>query len=302
MAPQADKFVPAIEVEVAAKSKEDRARLIAALSAISADGTLCFEHDDETGDVKVLGVDEGALGQALEDLQRLHHVDFSLSAPKIAYRETITRPVTVEYEHRKPKDRAREYARIRLVVEPRPAELGYLLHTEDLQGSLPRHHIDAIERGLSQGLKAGIVEGFPVIALAVVVSEGVCQDEECSDAAFTSAARMAVQEALWGGHSVMLEPVTALEVTTPVQFADAIIRDLKARRAHMAKGDSGSAGDIGDATVVRALVPAATMFGYMSALRELTHGHASYAIKFDHYAQVLSSDDPPFRPAAAIRA
>jgi len=300
MTSQAERFVPIVEIDLETNAKADRARLVTALSESCGGATqLHFVFDDETGIAKLVGADERRLAQVIDDLRRVHHIDFNTSSPQVAYRETITRRVEVDYVHKKQRGGSGEFARVRLTLEPRPSDVEYALHCQVAETLLPRRYANAVEQGLRQALTAGIVMGLPVIALEAILSDGAYHDVDSSVLAFEIAGRMALREALLKGGPALLEPAMKLEVITPENFVGAVIHDLKARGGKIEHRGGRPAGD---ETPVRAIVIAANLLGYAEALREITQGRASYTMQFDHYAQIPPPDDPGFRPAVGMRA
>jgi elongation factor G len=284
-----------IEIAVDPKTEADRDRFNSALS------TLVMNHfgldiapDPDSGGFIFRGVSEQQVNNAIDALRR-YKVGFNVGAPQIVYRETITRPTTVEYIHKKQIGGSGEFAGVKIVVEPQLPGAGFVFESRIADAAVPEKYIPGVEKGLQSALSAGVLAGFPVVDLKVELAGGKYHDIDSSALAFEIAARMALREALQLGTPVLLEPIMAVEVTTPAGSEAAVIRDLEAR------GSVQSRDMRGDEAVVRAEARLVTLLGYEDVLRLLTRGRATFLIRFDHYAPVPPLDDPPFRPAIGMR-
>jgi elongation factor G len=224
--------------------------------------------------------------------------DIHAQAPQVAYRETITRQVTVDYTHKTQSGGSGQFARVRIVVEPSPPASGFIFENKAVGGSVLEQQVPGVEKGLESALGAGAVAGFPVVGVKVTLIDGAYHDVDSPAIAFEIAARAALREALQKGDPVLLEPIMKVEVVTPGDFAGPVIGDLNSRR-----GQIQGQGMRGDATVIHAMVRLVDMYGYVNALRSISQGRATFTMQFDHYARVALPDgDPPFRPAMAMRA
>jgi elongation factor G len=290
-------FVPVIELEIAPAAATDRARFLARLSGFAAsDEQFRFAIDRATGGVKLAGIDESQLAEKIEAL-RGEHGEITIGPPQIAYRETITRRVEVDYAHKKQRGGSGEFAKVRLLCEPNSSDHAVVFRHQIRTGSLRDEYVFGVENGVEGALAAGVLAGCPVIGLSVSLVDGAYHDIDSSAQAFELAARAALREALQKAEPVLLEPVMRVAIVTPDEWLGVIISDLLARRGEIS--DRGQAWR--SARLVAATVPAANLFGYAASLRQLTQGRASYTVRFDHYAAVSQPDDPKFRPAIGMR-
>jgi elongation factor G len=217
---------------------------------------------------------------------------------EVAYREKITRQVTVDYTHKKQSGGSGQFARVMIVAEPLPPASGFVFENKVVGGSVPKEYVPGVEKGLESVLGSGVVAGFPVVGLKVTLVDGAYHDVDSSALAFEIAARAALREALQKGDSVLLEPIMKVEVVTPEDYTGAVIGDLNARRGQIQGQDMRGA-----ANVIHAIVSLANMLGYVNTLRSMSKGRATFTMQFDHYAPAPWPDgDPPFRPAIGMRA
>jgi elongation factor G len=214
-------------------------------------------------------------------LRRTYKVDANIGAPQVAYRERITRKVTVDYTHKKQTGGTGQFAAVKIVAEPLPPGTGFEFENEIVGGAVPKEFIPGVEKGLESVLGAGVVAGFPVVDLKVALVDGAYHEVDSSALAFEIASRAALREALQKGSSVLLEPIMKVEVVTPEEYTGSVIGDLNSRRGQIQGQDMR-----GNATVVNAMVPLMNMFGYVNNLRSFTQGRATFTMQFDHYEQV----------------
>jgi len=280
------------------RSKADQAKLDFALAElVAADPSLHVSGDQESGQTILEGMSESHLNSKLDILRRTYKVEANIGKPQVAYRERISRPVTVEYTHKKQTGGSGQFAAVKIVAEPLPPGTGFQFEKEIVGGAVPQEFIPGVEKGLESVLGSGVLAGFPVSDLKVTLVDGKYHDVDSSALAFEIAARMALREALQKGGATLLEPIMKVEVVTPELYAGAVINDLKGRR--------GSVQDQGlrdNAVVITAIVPLANLFGYDDRLNSLSQGRAKYAMRFDHYAPVDPPEPSPFRPAIGMRA
>ena len=203
--------------------------------------------------------------------------------PQVAYRETITRQVEVDYTHKKQSGGSGQFARVKLVFSPL-SEGGYGFTNSIVGGSVPKEFIPGVEKGIMQAKDTGVIAGFPVIDFEVELIDGASHDVDSSVLAFEIAARAAFREAVEKAAPRLLEPVMKVEVLTPEEYVGDIIGDLNSRR-----GQVGGMDQRGNARAIDAMVPLANMFGYATDVRSATQGRATYTMVFDHYEQVPSS-------------
>lgn len=294
-----DEFVPAFETYIEPETDTDRTKLMAALSALAADDTqFYFAVNESTGGVQLDVIDEQQLDQIVDAIRRIPHLEITIGPPHVAYRERITRRAEVDYTHKKQSGGSGEFARLKLVLEPVPDDHGHSFMSTRVDSILRADFIDGVERSVRSSMLSGVLGGFPVIGVRVLLVDGAHHDVDSTVVAFETAARAAVREALRQGEPELLEPVMRVEIVTPEDHVPAIIDDLKDRRGLT----DGRGRRSRDGIVVTATVPATHLFGYAKSLAAITHGRSSCTMQFDHYTRVLLPDDPGFRPAAAARA
>ncbi|MCP4384609.1 MAG: elongation factor G [Hyphomicrobiales bacterium] len=273
---------PVIEIAVEPQSKSDQEKLGIALSRLAAeDPSFRVSTDPESGQTILKGMGELHLDVKVDILKRTHKVDVSVGAPQVAYRETITKPSTVDYTHKKQSGGSGQFARVKIDVEPAGQGGGYAFDSKVVGGSVPKEFIPGVEKGLNSVLTSGVVAGFPVVDVNVALVDGASHDVDSSALAFEIAARAAFREALQKAGSVLLEPIMKIEVVTPEEYLGSVIGDINSRRGQIAGTDTR-----GNAQVVNAMVPLANMFGYVNTLRSMSQGRAQYTMQFDHYSQV----------------
>ncbi len=276
---------PVIEIAIEPKSKADQEKLGVALAKLAAeDPSFRVSTDQESGQTILKGMGELHLDIKVDILRRTYKVDANIGAPQVAYRERISKPVTVDYTHKKQTGGTGQFAQVKIVVEPLPAGTGFQFENEIVGGAVPKEYIPGVEKGLLSVLGAGILAGFPVVDLKVSLIDGRYHDVNSSALAFEIASRAALREALQKGGSVLLEPIMKVEVVTPEDYTGSVIGDLNSRRGQIQGQDMR-----GNANVINAMVPLANMFGYVNTLRSMSQGRATFTMQFDHYEQVPSN-------------
>ncbi|HEY4856533.1 MAG TPA: elongation factor G [Xanthobacteraceae bacterium] len=276
---------PVIEIAIEPKSKADQEKLGVALAKlVTEDPSFRVATDPESGQTIIKGMGELHLDIKVDILKRSYKVDANIGAPQVAYREKITRPVTVDHTHKKQTGGSGQFARIKIVAEPLPPAGGFEFANSVVGGTVPKEYIPGVEKGLESVLGSGVLAGFPVVDLKVTLIDGAYHDVDSSALAFEICARAALREALQKGGSVLLEPIMKVEVVTPEEYTGSVIGDLNSRRGHIQGQDMR-----GNANVVNAMVPLANMFGYVSNLRSMSQGRATFTMQFDHYEQVPSA-------------
>jgi elongation factor G len=276
---------PVIEMAVEPKTKADQEKMAVALAKLSnEDPSFYVSTDQESGQTIIKGMGELHLDIKVDILRRAHNVDVNVGAPQVAYRETITRPVELDYVHKKQTGGSGQFARIKIVVEPNEKGKGFEFENTSVGGVVPKEYIPGVQKGLQSVLGSGSLAGFPVVDVKVSLVDGAYHEVDSSAIAFEIAARSAFREALQKGGSVLLEPIMKVEVVTPEDYLGNVIGDLNSRRGQILSTDSR-----GNAQLVNAMVPLANMFGYVNNLRSSTQGRAAYTMQFDHYAEVPRS-------------
>jgi elongation factor G len=273
---------PVIEIAIEPKSKADQEKLGVALAKLAAeDPSFRVSTDQESGPTSLKGMGELHLDIKVDILKRTYKVDANIGAPQVAYRERISKPVTVDYQHKKQTGGTGQFAQVKFNVEPLQAGGGFEFVNEIIGGAVPKEYIPGVEKGLQSVLGSGVLAGFPVVDLKVTLIDGRYHDVDSSALAFEIASRAALREALQKGGSVLLEPIMKVEVVTPEDYTGSVIGDLNSRRGQIQGQDMR-----GNANVITAMVPLANMFGYVNNLRSMSQGRATFTMQFDHYEQV----------------
>ncbi len=274
---------PVIEIAIEPKSKADQEKLGVALAKLVAEDPSFRVHtDQESGQTIIKGMGELHLDIKVDILKRTYKVDANIGAPQVAYREKITRKAPVDYTHKKQTGGSGQYARVKIVAEPLPpGGENFVFENEVVGGTVPKEYIPGVEKGLESVLGSGVLAGFPVVDLKVTLIDGAYHDVDSSALAFEICARAALRDALQKGSPVLLEPIMKVEVVTPEDYTGSVIGDLNSRRGQIHGQDMR-----GNANVVNAMVPLANMFGYVSNLRSMSQGRATFTMQFDHYEQV----------------
>ena len=273
---------PVIEVAVEPKTKADQEKMGIALNKLAQeDPSFRVGTDEESGQTVIKGMGELHLEILVDRMRREFKVDANVGAPQVAYRETITRPSDVDYTHKKQTGGSGQFARIKLHFEPGEVGTGFTFTSKIVGGSVPREYIPGVQKGLESSMSNGVIAGFPMTDVAVQLIDGAYHDVDSSVMAFEIAARAAFKEGTQKAGPQLLEPVMRVEVVTPDEYMGDIIGDLNSRRGQITGMEPR-----GNAQVVNAMVPLATMFGYVNTLRSLSQGRAQFTMHFDHYEPV----------------
>ncbi len=276
---------PVIELAVEPKTKADQEKMGIALSRLaSEDPSLRLSTNEETGQTILKGMGELHLEIIVDRMKREFKVEANVGAPQVAYRETITKPYQVDYTHKKQSGGSGQFARVIIDFEPLKPGEGFQFESKIVGGSVPKEYIPGVEKGLDASISNGVVAGFPTIDFKATLVDGAYHDVDSSALAFEIAARAAFREGMPKAAPVLLEPIMKVEVVTPEDYMGDVIGDLSSRRGQVTGMDSR-----GNARVVDAMVPLASMFGYVNTLRSMSQGRAQYSMQFDHYDQVPSN-------------
>ena len=271
---------PVIEIAVEPNSKNDQEKMSQGLQRLAAeDPSFRVSTDLESGQTIMKGMGELHLDILIDRLKREFKVEANIGAPQVAYRETISKEVEIDYTHKKQSGGSGQFARVKMIFKP--IEDGYTFENKVVGGSVPREYVPGVEKGLISAKDTGVIAGFPVIDFGVELIDGASHDVDSSVLAFEIAARAAFREAMQKAAPKLLEPVMKVEIITPEEYMGDIIGDLNSRR-----GNVGSMDQRGNARVVTSMVPLANMFGYINTLRSMSQGRAQYSMQFDHYEQV----------------
>jgi len=277
---------PVISLAIEPKSKADQDRLTAALQKLTAeDPTFRVGTDPETGQTIISGVGELHLEVMLERLKREFSVEVNHGAPQVAYRETITKTARAREPFKRQTGGRGQYGDCELIVEPLEPGGGFEFVNEIVGGVVPKEFIPAIEAGVREALESGVLAGYPVIDIRVRLVDGSYHEVDSSEMAFKIAASMTTRAACRKAQPILKEPIMAVEIVTPEQFLGDVIGDLNARRGKVEGIEPSQPG----IQVVRALVPLAELFGYVTTLRSLTQGRADPTVVPSHYEEVPRS-------------
>lgn len=273
---------PVIEIAVEPKTKGDQEKMSIALGRLAAeDPSLRLTSDEETGQTILKGMGELHLDIIVDRMKREFKVEANIGAPQVAYRETISKPYTVDYTHKKQSGGSGQFARVIITFEPQEPGEGFEFVSKVVGGSVPREFIPGVEKGLNQMMGTGVVAGYPTIDFKATLTDGGYHDVDSSVMAFEIAGRAAFREGMANAGPKLLEPVMKVEVVTPEEYMGDIIGDLSSRRGTVQGMDAR-----GNARVVNAMVPLANMFGYINTLRSMSSGRAQFSMVFDHYEEV----------------
>lgn len=273
---------PVIEVAIEPKTQADHDKMGVALSRLVAeDPSLRVSVDHETNQTVLKGMGELHLDIIVDRMKREFKVEANIGAPQVAYRETITKEAEIDYTHKKQTGGAGQFARVKIIFEPAESGEGFVFESKIIGGAVPREYIPGVEKGIKSVMENGVLAGYPIIDVKATLVDGAYHDVDSSVMAFEMASRSAFREGAKKAGAVLLEPMMKVEVITPEEYMGDIIGDLNSRR-----GQVGGMESRGNAKVVDAMVPLASMFGYVNTLRSMSQGRAQYTMIFDHYAQV----------------
>ena len=273
---------PVIEVAVEPKTKADQEKMGVALQRLAAeDPSFKVSVDHESGQTVMKGMGELHLEILVDRMQREFKVDATVGAPQVAYRETITKPASIDYTHKKQSGGAGQFAKVVLEFEPLEKGKGVVFESKIVGGRVPKEYIPGVEKGIKSSTETGFLAGFPVIDFKCTLVDGAFHDVDSSVMAFEIASRAAFREAMPKANAVLLEPMMKVEVVTPEEYMGDIIGDLNSRRGQVSGMEQRGVNH-----VVNSMVPLANMFGYVNNLRSMSQGRASYTMTFDHYEQV----------------
>ena len=273
---------PVISMAIEPKTKADQEKIGMAMQKLAEeDPTFKIHTDEETLQTIISGMGELHLDILVDRMKREFKVEVNVGAPQVAYKETIRATAEAEGKYIKQSGGRGQYGHCWLKVEPQEAGKGYEFVDETKGGSIPREFLPAIEKGIKEGLSRGIQAGCPVVDIKVTCFDGSYHDVDSSEIAFKMAGSMAFVAACKKATPVIMEPIMKVEVLTPEQFMGDVIGDLNSKRGQILEMT-----DRGSMKVVRAMVPLASMFGYVTSLRSMSQGRASSSMEFGHYADV----------------
>jgi elongation factor G len=274
---------PVISQAVEPKTKADQEKMGLALQRLaSEDPSFRVRTDEESGQTIISGMGELHLEIIVDRMKREFGVEANVGKPQVAYRETIRKTVDeVEGKFVKQSGGRGQYGHAVIKLEPLEPGGGYEFVDAVKGGVVPREYIPAVDKGIQDTLPAGILAGFPVVDVKVTLFFGSYHDVDSNENAFRMAGSMAFKEGMRRASPVLLEPMMAVEVETPEDYAGTVMGDLSSRRGMV----QGMDDMIGGGKVIKAEVPLAEMFGYSTSLRSATQGRATYTMEFKHYAE-----------------
>ena len=274
---------PVIEVSVEPKTKADQEKLSVALGKLAAEDPSFRVGTDRPRRRRRSSRGWASLHLEIivDRLKREFKVDANVGAPQVAYRETITGGSDVDYTHKKQTGGSGQFARIKLKFEPGERGSGFVFESKIVGGNVPKEYIPGVEKGLKSSMETGVMAGFPMVDMMVTLYDGAYHDVDSSVMAFEIASRAAFREGVGKAKPILLEPVMSVEVVTPEEYMGDIIGDLNSRRGNISGMEPRA-----NAQVINAMVPLATMFGYVNTLRSLSQGRAQFTMTFDHYEPV----------------
>jgi elongation factor G len=270
---------PVISMAIEPKTKQDQEKMGYALNRLALeDPTFKVKTEEETGEVVISGMGELHLEILVDRLKREFKVEANTGAPEVSYREAITIEAEAEGKHIKQSGGRGQYGHAVLTVKPGEAGTGLVFENDIRGGAVPREYVPAIEKGVEEGITAGPLAGFPLLDIEVHLIDGSYHDVDSNEMAFKIAGNMAFKAAVLRAKPQLLEPIMRVEVVTPNEFTGDVIEDLNSRRGQIVGMITRAT-----ATVVEALVPLATMFGYATTVRSKTQGRATFSMEFKEY-------------------
>jgi elongation factor G len=275
---------PVIKVAVEPKTKGDQQKMSDALIRLAKeDPSFRFSRDEETGQTIIEGMGELHLEIIVDRMKREFSVECNVGAPQVSYREAITQTAEIDYTHKKQSGGSGQYARIKLVFEPKEfseeeGAMDFEFASDIKGGSVPKEYIPGVAKGIESVLGTGVVAGFPVLGMKATLIDGAYHDVDSSVMAFEIAGRAATREGLRKAKARLMEPLMQVDVSTPEEYMGDILGDINSRR-----GMVGDLGERGNVKTVSAQVPLANMFQYVSTLRSMSKGRANYSMKLANY-------------------
>lgn len=281
---------PVISVAVEPKTKADQDKMGVALAKLAQeDPSFRVSVDEESGQVIISGMGELHLEIIIDRMKREFSVDARVGAPQVAYRESILDKIEHETKFVRQAGGRGQYAHVCLRIEPQPQGAGYSFVDEVVGGVIPKEYIPAVDKGIQEQLKSGILAGYPVVDVKVSVFDGSFHDVDSSDVAFQIAGSICFREGVRKANPILLEPIMKVEVATPEDFMGVVVGDINRRRGIIQGMEDSMSGK-----TVSCEVPLSEMFGYATDLRSATQGRATYSMQFEKY------NETPAHVAGAI--
>ena len=278
---------PVISIAIEPKSSADQEKMGEALRKLAEeDPTFRVRSDENTGQTIISGMGELHLDIIVDRLLREFRVQANVGAPRVAYRESITRPVKeVNFKYAKQSGGRGQYGHVVFSMEPGERGSGVIFEDKIVGGSIPREYIPAVEKGVKEAAESGVLAGYPVVDLKVTLFDGSYHEVDSNEMAFKMAASMGFKEGVHKGNPILLEPMMKVEVVVPEEYLGDVMGQINSRRGSI----QGMEVRPGNAQAIRSMVPLAEMFGYATQLRSATQGRGVFNMEFDHYAPVSQS-------------
>jgi elongation factor G len=273
---------PVLSVAIEPKTKADQDRMGEALQKLAEeDPTFKVTYNNETGQTLISGMGELHLDVLVRRLLTEFNVSAKVGRPRVAYKETITKPVSAEGRFVRQSGGHGQYGHVEIDFEPGEAGSG-LQFTDRIRGTaIPKNFIPAVEAGIKEAMESGVVAGYPAVDIKATLTDGSYHEVDSSEIAFKIAASMAFKNGMSKAKPVLLEPIMKLEVVTPEEFLGDILSDLHARRGHIESVET-----YGEMTTIHAFAPLAETFGYATSIRSKTQGRATHSMEFARYQQL----------------
>jgi elongation factor G len=273
---------PVIAVAIEPKTRADEERLSMSLARLALeDPTFRVTTEEETAQTLIHGMGELHLEIIVDRLLREFHVEANVGKPQVAYRETIRQHAEAQGRYVRQTGGRGQYGDVYLEVEPNEPGKGFEFENKIVGGVIPKEYIPAVEKGIREALDNGVLAGYPMVDIRVRLTDGSYHEVDSSEMAFKIAASMGFKEACRRAKPVLLEPVMDVEVVTPEEYMGAVVGDLNSRRGRIVSMEAR-----GTSQVIRANVPLAQMFGYVTDLRSMTQGRATSTMQFARYEEV----------------
>jgi elongation factor G len=278
---------PVISIAIEPKSSSDQEKMGEALRKLAEeDPTFRVNSDENTGQTIIRGMGELHLDIIVDRLLREFKVQANIGAPRVAYRESITKPVKeVNYKYAKQSGGKGQYGHVVFSLEPGARGSGIVFENKIVGGAIPKEYINPIEKGFREASESGVLAGYPVVDLKITLFDGSFHEVDSSEMAFKLAASIGFKEGVHKGNPILLEPMMKVEVVVPEEYLGDVMGQINSRRGLIQGMDVRP----GNAQAIRAMVPLAEMFGYATQLRSATQGRGVFSMEFDHYAPVAQS-------------
>lgn len=273
---------PVIKMSIEPKTKADQEKMATALQRLVVeDPTLRMSNDEDSNQTLIEGMGELHLDIIVDRMKREFGVEAIKGQPQVAYKETITNVVKQEGKYIRQTGGRGQYGHVWLEISPKERGEGFEFINKIFGGAIPREFIPSVEKGVKETVSKGVLAGFPIVDIKVMLYDGSYHDVDSSDIAFQIAGAMAMRDGVKIANPILLEPIMKVEVTAPDDHFGSIVGDLNSRRGRIMGSE-----ERGNSRVIDAQVPLSEMFGYITDLRGMSQGRASYTMEFDHYEEV----------------